>query len=245
MIKPLQPHLLKRVPPACKGERTMRWRGRPPIGGQDNDGVSLLCSALYTLLPLRGISPQGETRNLRRKTESHILHVPLRNSPFGGWRHHLARWEVCHWIRGSPTAPLWIQFPCHLKGKREVWRGKTENHIFHVPFRSFPPLAVNAVSQSPECVSCHMAQKVNSRNADFILIALRAIPQPSARKAVKPKNPWAEGPSILRTLTPQVCPRPVHLKNPFPQPFYTTRRRQAAITLGAFSLLLTVWLSVL
>ena len=106
MIKPLQPHLLKRVPPACKGERTMRWRGRPPIGGQDNDGVSLLCSALYTLLPLRGISPQGETRNLRRKTESHILHVPLRNSPFGGWRHHLARWEVCHWIRGSPTAPL-------------------------------------------------------------------------------------------------------------------------------------------
>ena len=54
----------------------------PPIGGQDNDGVSLLCSAPYTLLPLRGISPQGETRNLRRKTESHILHVPLRHSPF-------------------------------------------------------------------------------------------------------------------------------------------------------------------
>ena len=26
--------------------------------------------------------------------------------PFGGWRHHLARWEACHWIRGSPTAPL-------------------------------------------------------------------------------------------------------------------------------------------
>ena len=70
----------------------------PPIGGQDNDEVSLLCSAPYTLLPLRGISPQGETRNLRRKTESHILHVPLRHSPFGGWRHHLARWEACHWI---------------------------------------------------------------------------------------------------------------------------------------------------
>ena len=28
------------------------------------------------------------------------------HSPFGGWRHHLARWEACHWIRGSPTAPL-------------------------------------------------------------------------------------------------------------------------------------------
>ena len=81
MKKTLQPHLLKRVPPACKGERTMRWRGRPPIGGQDSNRVSHRCSAPYTLLPLRGISPQGETRNLRRKTESHILHVPLRQSP--------------------------------------------------------------------------------------------------------------------------------------------------------------------
>ena len=98
MKKPLELHLLKRVPPACKGERTMRWRGRPPIGGQDSDRVSHRCSAPYTLLPLRGISPQGETRNLRRKTESHILHVPLRNSPFSGWRHHLARWEACHLI---------------------------------------------------------------------------------------------------------------------------------------------------
>ena len=124
MKKPLQPHLLKRVPPACKGERTMRWRGRPPIGGQDNDGVSLLCSAPYTLLPLRGISPQGETRNLRRKTESHILHVPLRNSPFSAWRHHLARWEACHWIRGSrgsPMNPVPLpppQFGGAAKGKR-------------------------------------------------------------------------------------------------------------------------------
>ena len=98
MKKPLQPHLLKRVPPACKGERTMKWRGRPPIGGQDSDRVSHRCFAPYTLLPLRGISPQGETRNLRRKTESHILHVPLRHSPFGGWRHHLARREACHLI---------------------------------------------------------------------------------------------------------------------------------------------------
>ena len=90
MKKTLQPHLLKRVAPACKGERTMRWRGRPPIGGQGSDRVSHRCSAPYTLLPLRGISPQGETRTLRRKTESHILHVPLRHSPFGGWRHHLS-----------------------------------------------------------------------------------------------------------------------------------------------------------
>ena len=36
--------------------------GGPPIGGQDRDGASYRCSAPYTLLPLRGISPQGETR---------------------------------------------------------------------------------------------------------------------------------------------------------------------------------------
>ena len=50
----------------------------PPIGGQDSDRVSHRCSAPYTLLPLRGISPQGETRDMREKTASHILQVPFR-----------------------------------------------------------------------------------------------------------------------------------------------------------------------
>ena len=35
----------------------------------------------------------------------------------------------------------------------------------------------------------------------------RAIPQPSARRAVKLKNPPANGRSILRTLTPRACPK--------------------------------------
>ena len=106
-----------------QGIRGVFSRG-PPIGGQDRDGASHRCSAPYTLLPLRGISPQGETRNLRRKTESHILHVLLRHSPFGGWRHHLARWEACHWIRGSrgsPMNPVPLpppQFGGAAKGKR-------------------------------------------------------------------------------------------------------------------------------
>ena len=34
--------------------------GGPPIGGQENERVSYLCSAPYTLLPLRGISPRWE-----------------------------------------------------------------------------------------------------------------------------------------------------------------------------------------
>ena len=100
---------------------------------------------------------------------------------------------------------------------RSMERTNRESYI-SCTIPQFPPLVVNAVSQSPECVSCHMTQKVNSRNADFISIARRAI-----------RNPRPEGPSNLRTFRPK---GPVHPKNPFPQPFYTTRRRQAAITFG-------------
>ena len=37
--------------------------GRPPFGGQGSLCASSLHAASYTLLPLRGISPQGETRD--------------------------------------------------------------------------------------------------------------------------------------------------------------------------------------
>ena len=46
------------------------------------------------------------------------------HSPFGGWHHHLARWEACHWIRGSrgsPMNPVPLpppQFGGAAKGKR-------------------------------------------------------------------------------------------------------------------------------
>ena len=55
----------------CLGQRKPSNRASlrgPPIGGQDRDGASYRCSAPYTLLPLRGISPQGETRDMRVKT---------------------------------------------------------------------------------------------------------------------------------------------------------------------------------
>ena len=46
-----------------------------------------------------------------------------------------------------------------------------------------------------------------SRNADFISIAAeRQSTTLGAKGPVKLKNPWAEGPSILRTFTPKVCP---------------------------------------
>ena len=58
-----------------------------------------------------------------------------------------------------------------------------------------------------------------SRNADFISIAAeRQSATFGAKGPVKLTNPWAEGPSILRTL--------------FIQPFYTTCLRQQATTHG-------------
>ena len=56
-----------------------------------------------------------------------------------------------------------------------------------------------------------------SRNADFISIARRAIPQPSARRAVKLKNPWArKGPSILRTFFRNPSTQPAADRRPQP-----------------------------
>ena len=54
----------------------------------------------------------------------------------------------CH-ISAQPRTPFchYVAFP--LKGKREVWRGKTESHIFHVPFRSFPLWWLAPYGQAP------------------------------------------------------------------------------------------------
>ena len=190
MKKPLQPHLLKRVPPACKGERTMRWRGRPPIGGQENDRVSNRCSAPYTLLPLRGTSPQGETRNLRRKTESHILHVPLRHSPFGGWRHHLSPTSWGHY-----KAPLC----CELLMKGLLFRALLSHRSAGGRWcRKAPKGGEKSHRRWLIDVMLYMTYDAYRliRNADFISIARKGNPQPSGPKA----------PSNLRTLGPKAHP---------------------------------------
>ena len=43
-----------------------------------------------------------------RPSENHTTTLRSRKCipPFGGWRHHLARWEACHWIRGSRGSPM-------------------------------------------------------------------------------------------------------------------------------------------
>ena len=73
------------------------------------------------------------------------------------------------WRSGPRRSILSVLCPVHPfprrgtspHGETRDLRRKTASHILHVPFRRFPPLVVNAVSQSPECVSCHMTQTAN------------------------------------------------------------------------------------
>ena len=215
----------------------MKWRGRPPIGGQDSDRVSHRCFAPYTLLPLRGISPQGETRNLRRKTESHILHVPLRHSPFGGWRHHLSPS-----MRGHYKAPLC----CELLTKRGLavlycptaprWQGNTirkgakrpENRVTRFPAgREGGAVRHQRGKSHRRWLITRMLimlydTESQSRNADFILIARKG----------DTITLGPAGPVKLKNLP---AARPVNPKNLSPCPLSeanTTCRRQAATTLG-------------
>ena len=77
--------------------------------------------------------------------------------------------------------------------------------------------------------------------AAYILIARRAIPPPFEPEAAQQLPLKIAAPAATTTLSangavkPKNLPahRPVNPKNPSIQPFYTTRRRQAATILGA------------
>ena len=98
--------------------------GGPPIGGQDRDGASYRCSAPYTLCHFEAFPSRGNERYEGKNSESYTSGTISAFSPFGGWCHHLARWEACHWIRGSrgsPMNPVPLpppQFGGAAKGKR-------------------------------------------------------------------------------------------------------------------------------
>ena len=72
----------------------------------------------------RDFPSRGNERYEGKNSESYTSGTISAFSPFGGWRHHLARWEACHWIRGSrgsPMNPVPLpppQFGGAAKGKR-------------------------------------------------------------------------------------------------------------------------------
>ena len=49
---------------------------------------------------------RGNERYEGKNSESYTSRTISAFSPFGGWRHYLARWEACHWIRGSRGSPM-------------------------------------------------------------------------------------------------------------------------------------------
>ena len=49
---------------------------------------------------------RGNERYEGKNSESYTSDTISAFSPFGGWRHHLARREACHWIRGSRGSPM-------------------------------------------------------------------------------------------------------------------------------------------
>ena len=66
--------------------------------------------------------------------------------------------------------------------------------------RDFPSRGNEKIGGTGYCVTYDTERK--SRNADFISIAAeRQSATLGAKGSVKPKNPWAEGPSILRTFS--------------------------------------------
>ena len=104
---------------------------------------------------------------------------------------------------------------------RMGWQGNTirkgakrpENRVTRFPVEKSGAAGkgeASAASQSAERLSCHMTQKANSVTLTLYSSPVRAIPQPSARRAVKLKNlknPRGAAPS---TFTPQVCPMNPH-----------------------------------
>ena len=68
------------------------------------------------------------------------------------------RWSILPVLCPVHPFPLRWTSP---QGETRDMREKTASHILHVPFRRFPLLVANAVSQSPECLSCYMTQTAN------------------------------------------------------------------------------------
>ena len=160
-------------------------------------------------------------------------------SPFGGWRHHLARWEACHWIRGSrgsPMNPVPLPPPAvRLVNQKEgPFMGRLRayfNQLAH-PMQDvhsgtitraycraiyeesvsrcfiLPPLA-GEVRRSRKgggersepirrilCISYDTESQ--SRNADFISIARKGNPLPSAAEPLLPPERKRTQPAAIR-----------------------------------------------
>ena len=87
------------------------------------------------------------------KSSSHSAKCVRCASLRSGGRRLAVRTEMeCH-FDALPCTPFCLFEAFPLKGKREVWRGKTASHILQLPFRRFPPLVAGATTFPPQAVA--------------------------------------------------------------------------------------------
>ena len=158
----------------------------PPIGGQENDRVSYLCSAPYTLLPLRGISPQGETRDMREKnSESYTSGIISAFSPFGGWATTFSPQAGALWMLSHEAMSLQESIERFILPPEQ---GEVRRSRIGGGERSEPIRRMLIMPYDTESIS---------RNADFILIARKGDTTtlgPKGRQTYEPSGRQA-GPS--------------------------------------------------
>ena len=116
--------------------------GRPPFGGQGSLCASSLHAASYTLLPLRGISPQGETRDCAAEPcsiEDGEITKHRRTPSSGGTRRY--GWQglgalLKRRVERSPATMGRVRWSCEISPLRSVAVEMTGRyHIFlHGPF---------------------------------------------------------------------------------------------------------------
>ena len=126
--------------------------------------------------PLRAMSFISRLRRSRQHRVSILSAYLVHPFPLRGTS---PRWEACHWIRGSRGSPM-NPVPLPPQGETRRMERKNRESYISCTIPQFPPLVVNAVSQSAECVSCHMTYKANPVTLTLCSSPHRAIPQPSA-----------------------------------------------------------------
>ena len=160
------------------------FRG-PPIGGQDSDGVSNRRSVLYTLclfeaFPSRGNEKIGGTGYcVTYDTDSQSCNVLA--SPLGEEGHEVAKGVQANWIhRGAPRPAN----PVRRHPAKSVCTRVRMIMILDVDvtaerrhYNTHRPLKGKRLTTF--CASLALLQNV-------FAVHLRAIPQPSARRAVAP-----------------------------------------------------------
>ena len=107
-----------------------------PLNGKR---LTTFCASLALLQPLLSLTHWiFRSLMLPYKSSSHSAKCVRCVSLRSGGRRLAARTAMeCH-CDALPCTPFCLFEAFPLKGKREVWRGKTESHIFHVPFRCVP-----------------------------------------------------------------------------------------------------------